>query len=147
MERYFSDRFTQGVAFSSYDPLTQSSLTVEGSSFSQLNFAFDDTDSDLRYDFAFPDYTHFLKASALLLYKLDFPVIVYNSSFSSNHFQLKRLLVAEPPKPATLKSALFSSRSGLLVESIIYSYLGQASFQLLNNSFTLNGGSHGPVGI
>ena len=77
---------------SSYDPLNQSQILIEESSFSHLDFLFDDGQDGLRLQFDYSSYSHYIRASVLLLYKTDIPVTLFNSTFQENRFNIGELL-------------------------------------------------------
>ena len=98
----------------SYDPLTRSQIWIEESSFSQLDFLFDDDQDGLRLQFDYSSYSHYIRASVLLLYKTDIPVTLFNSTFQENRFNIGELL--NTTQTATIPSgAPYSSRSGVMI--------------------------------
>ena len=77
---------------SSYDPLTQSQIKIEQSTFSQLDYLFDDDQDGLRMEFDYATYSHYIRANSILLYKTDIPLTLDNNTFQENRFNIGELL-------------------------------------------------------
>ena len=90
LEHRYSGEWSRSGAdvITSYDPLTQSCVLIEESSFSHLDFLFDNGQDGLRLHFDYAHYSHYIRANAILLYKTEFPVILFNSTFCENRFNI-----------------------------------------------------------
>ncbi len=136
------------AVWSSTGSPSSGSLKVEHSSFSHLDFLFDDGSTSMRLDFEYPSYKHHLKASALFLYKTEFPVSLFNSSFVENRLNLAQLpSTLALPTVTTPSGAPYSSRGGIMVESVICVYKLTSHFIMEGNRLQHNGGTKGPVMI
>ena len=121
MERRYAGEWSRNGAdvISNYDPMTQSQIKIEQSTFSQLDFLFDDDQDGLRMEFDYATYSHYIRANSILLYKTDIPLTLYNNTFQENRFNIGELL--NTTQAVTIPSgALYSSRSGVMIESMIY---------------------------
>ena len=103
----------------SYDPLTQSQIRIAQSRFSHLDFLFNDDQDGLRLQFDYSSYSHYIRANAILLYKTEIPLILFNNTFQENRFNIGELL--NTTQTASIPSgAPYLSRSGVMIESMIY---------------------------
>ena len=70
-------------------------------------------------EFDYDTYSHYIRANSILLYKTDIPLTLYNNTFQENRFNIGELL--NTTQAVTIPSgALYSSRSGVMIESMIY---------------------------
>ena len=121
LERTYSGEWNRNGAdvISNYDPLTQSLIKIEQSTFSQLDYLFDDDQDGLRMEFDYDTYSHYIRANSILLYKTDIPLTLDNNTFKENKFNIGELL--NTTQTTTIPSgAPYSSRSGVMIESMIY---------------------------
>ena len=121
MERRYTGEWNRnrGDVISNYDPLTHSQIKIEQSTFSQLDYLFDDNQNGLRMEFEYGTYSHYIRANSILLFKTDIPVIIFNNTFEENRFNIGELL--NTTQAVTIPSgAPYSSRSGVMIESMIY---------------------------
>ena len=148
MERRFQGEWNRSGddVIPDYDPHTQSVLNLSQSSFSNLDALFADEERGLRMDFNFASYSHYIRASALLLYKTDFPLVLFNCSLQENRLGIKELLNTALNETVP-SGAPYLSRSGILIESVVYLFRIRASAQLVSNYISHNGGTKGPIVI
>ncbi len=93
------------------------------------------------------EYSHFVKASALLLWGAVFPVRLWNCSFTDNRFNVGELLNTNTTADALPEGAPYESREGVLQEGVVCLHEMEGYVELLSNNFTHNGGTKGPVVI
>ena len=121
-------------------------MKIQESSFSQLDFLFDDDQDGLRLQFDFSSYSHYIRANSLLIYKTDIPLTLDNSTFKENRFNIGELF--NTTQAVTIPSgAPYSTRSGVMIESMIYLFRVKAKVEVVSNLISHNGGTKGPIVI
>ena len=128
MERGFQSEWNRSGddVILGYDPQSQSVLNLNQNSFTHLDALFADEARGLRMDFNFASYSHYFRASALLLYKTDFPLVLFNCTLQENRLGIKELLNTALNETVP-SGAPYLSRSGILIESVVYLFRIRAS--------------------
>ena len=77
---------------------------------------------------------------------MDIPLTLYNNTFQENRFNIGELL--NTTQAVTIPSgAPYSSRSGVMIESMIYLFRIKAKVEVASNLISHNGGTKGPMVI
>ena len=94
LENTFNGQWSRSGAdvITSYQPKTQSQIKIESCSFFNLDYLFNDGFDGLRLQFDYDSYIHYIRASAILLYKSEIPISLFNNTLQENRFNIGELL-------------------------------------------------------
>ena len=124
-----------------------SSLLIDTCVFEYLDFLFEEEYATPRPDYSFHGgYTHYARASAVMLYSLDIPLVFTNSIFHETRYRIQEFFSTLSTFHETA-NALYSSSQGYLIEAVIYLHSYHSTVQLISNTFSHCGGVKGPVVI